>query len=121
MSNTTAWVFALFSILLSASAQLLMKIGMSGPVKEGGIVAALLNLHVIGGLACYGVSAILWLGALSKIPLSVAYPLVGLAISLVVLGSWLWLGEILTPSRLFGIAFIVIGVCAIGAGSFKPV
>ncbi len=84
MSNTAAWGLALFSILLSASAQLLMKIGMSGPTK------GLLNPHVIAGLGCYGIGAILWLGALSKIPLSVAYPLVGLAISLVVLGSWLW-------------------------------
>ena len=33
--------------------------------------------------------------------------------------TWFWLGETLTPVRLFGIAMIVVGVCAVGLGTYK--
>lgn len=116
------WLLALVSISLSAAAQVLMKIGMSsdgvrassgGPLIQAALTAAL-QPHVVAGLACYGLSAALWLAVLSRMPLSLAYPLVALAIVLVLIASSALLGETLPPLRLAGSALIVLGVILIG-------
>ena len=114
------WALALISVLLSASAQLLMKVGMSGarsaappPVLDT-ILSVATNPYVLGGLGCYGLSAVLWLAVLSKMPLSMAYPLVALAIAIVVVLSGLLLGETLPFARVAGAALIIVGVVVIG-------
>ena len=116
-------ILALVSILLSMSAQLLMKIGMNnlrihgeldGPMFQTAI-RVVLNPWVFGGLAAYGASAVLWLGVLSQISLSIAYPLVSLGICGVVLLSWLLLSEPLPLTRLLGVGLIVVGVLLVGA------
>ena len=62
------------------------------------------------GLCCYGVSVILWLGALSRVPVSIAYPM--LSIGYVVnAGAALFLfSEALTTGKVVGILLIVAGV-----------
>ncbi|HXW71771.1 MAG TPA: hypothetical protein VEK34_10075, partial [Methylocella sp.] len=75
------------SILLSSGSQVLLKYGMTSPE----ITAALaqenplrLALTIVGspavftGLACFALSAIVWLFVLSKLPLSTAYPFAAL-------------------------------------------
>jgi undecaprenyl phosphate-alpha-L-ara4N flippase subunit ArnE len=113
------WAIALLSIVLSAAAQLLMKIGMTsvGSTGLGGnsLLAAASNIYVAGGFAAYGIGAILWLKVLSRVELSLAYPLVSLAFVVVTVLSWLVLGERLSAGRIAGIALIVIGVAVMGA------
>jgi multidrug transporter EmrE-like cation transporter len=114
------WLLALASIGLSAVAQLLMKIGMtavrSGAVSGGGslLVAAFLSPHVLAGLAAYGISAILWLLVLSRLPLSLAYPLVSLGFIAVVILSALILHEPVSAIRMAAVALIVCGVLILG-------
>jgi multidrug transporter EmrE-like cation transporter len=109
---------ALLSVALSAGAQMLMKYGMTGPRPTGWVALALsaLNPWVIAGLACYGLSAVLWLSVLSRMPLSQAYPLVALAIALVVILSWLIFREQIPLARACGVGLIVAGVVAVGLG-----
>ena len=111
------WTLAFTSIMLSAAAQLLMKIGMKSgsplPLVQA-LMGAILNPFVIGGLACYGVGAVLWLGVLSRMPLSMAYPLVALAIAIVVVMSGVLLHEAVPPARIGGALLIIAGVVAIG-------
>ena len=115
------WVYALASIALSALAQLSMKIGMTrireahvtGPELATRIV---LSPHVIGGLAMYGVGAVLWLAVLSRVPLSMAYPLVSLGFVFVSVLAWSVLGESLPLLRVAGIACILVGVAMVGLG-----
>jgi drug/metabolite transporter (DMT)-like permease len=115
------WVFALVSIMLSALAQLSMKIGMTR-IREGGATGAelarqiALSPHVIGGLAMYGVGAVLWLAVLSRAPLSMAYPLVSLGFVFVSVLAWTVLGESLPLLRVAGIACILLGVAMVGLG-----
>jgi uncharacterized membrane protein len=113
------WAIALFSISLSASAQVLMKIGMSSTTADASIMEAATNYYVLSGFAAYGIGAVLWLKVLSRVELSLAYPLVSLAFVLVAILSWLVLGERLSPSRIIGIALIVAGVTLMGALSQK--
>ena len=48
--------------------------------------------------------------ALSKAPVSTAYPMLSLGYIVVAAISVLWLGETLSPAKVMGIALICVGV-----------
>lgn len=99
-----------------------MKIGMSQPKFHGPndlpLVQAALKTafdpYVIAGLACCGVSAVIWLAVLSRMPLSLAYPLVALVIVMVMVVSAAFLGEPMPIGRSAGSVLVVCGVALIG-------
>lgn len=111
--KSTAIALAVFCVLLSATAQLVMKRGLAPP--PGADVAAtyaqaLTSPLVWLGLALYGASAVLWLWVLSRLDVSLAYPLVSLGFVVTVALGVLWLGEPLSWARVVGCALIVAGV-----------
>jgi drug/metabolite transporter (DMT)-like permease len=69
----------------------------------------LMSPMVILGLALYGVGALLWLFVLGRVPLSMAYPFVGLGFILTMLAGALVLGEHVTPLRIGGTLMIALG------------
>ncbi len=109
----------LFSISLSAIAQVLFKFGMSSvsvqqalaggsPLKAA--VAVFLSAGVLGGLSLYGIGTVLWLGVLSRTEVSQAYPFVGLGFVLTALIGFFLFGETLSPLRIGGIALVILGI-----------
>jgi multidrug transporter EmrE-like cation transporter len=66
------------------------------------------------GLLLFAVSALFWLVVLSRVPLSVAYPSVGMSYVFVVLFSRLWLHEEVPPLRWLGVVVIVTGIALVG-------
>jgi len=104
------------SILLAVAGQLLMKKGMlvfgAFPVRQllYKIIPIFLNPYVFVGLAFFGASAVLWLVVLSRLELSLVYPMVSVAYILVALASWLLFKENVTLVRWLGILVIVMGV-----------
>jgi drug/metabolite transporter (DMT)-like permease len=66
------------------------------------------------GLGLFGVSALFWLVVLSRVPLSVAYPSVGMSYFFVVLFSRLWLHEHVPPLRWVGASIVVVGIVIVG-------
>ena len=89
------------SSLLGVSGQILLKMGMErmGALDLSNLTAALRTAiqvftmpWVLLGLGCYGVSAMIWLVVLSRLDVSLAYPLVALNFVLVPLFAWLILG-----------------------------
>ena len=62
-------------------------------------------------------SFISWLYVLRYIPLNVAYPLSRVVDILVPLGCWIFLGEMISALRWFGIALVVIGLAIVA----KPI
>ena len=105
-------------VLLNAAAQLLLKAGtnrvgefafaLDNVVPIGTRLAA--NPFILGGLACYVVSVVVWIMALSRVPVSVAYPMLSVGYIVNAVAAWLLFGESLTAQKLVGIAFIVVGV-----------
>jgi drug/metabolite transporter (DMT)-like permease len=72
---------------------------------------SLLSSPIIwGGLVLFGLSAIVWLFALSRASLSFAYPFAALSYVLIVLFSVLVLHEDVPVLRWIGVAFIVTGI-----------
>lgn len=70
----------LFAVIAASGGQLMLKHGMQAAThrvqsSHGSlVVAAATTPWVLLGLVVFGVSAVAWLGALSRVPLSLAYP-----------------------------------------------
>lgn len=72
------------------------------------------------GLVLFGVSALFWLVVLSRVSLSIAYPLVGLSYIVVVVLARFFLHEAVPPLRWLGVTIIAVGIALIGI-SFRRV
>ena len=106
-------------VLLNAAAQLLLKAGAAsvGPIAAGAGrdwfgTALTLAQHpgILGGLACYLISVVVWIVALSRVDVSIAYPMLSIGYIISALAAWYLFGESLTAQKMFGIGFIIIGV-----------
>ena len=97
----------LAGVLLNAGAQLLLKAGTNA--MPLGLRLAI-EPQILGGLACYVVSVVIWVVALSRVPVSIAYPMLSIGYVVNAIAAWQWLGEDLTPIRMCGIGVIVLGV-----------
>jgi multidrug transporter EmrE-like cation transporter len=97
----------LTGVLLNAGAQLLLKAGTNAMPLGLGLA---LEPHILGGLACYVVSVVVWVVALSRVPVSIAYPMLSIGYVVNAIAARYLLGEALTPMRLVGIGIIVLGV-----------
>jgi multidrug transporter EmrE-like cation transporter len=116
--NAAAFSLVLTGVLLNAVAQLLLKAGtnrigefaftMENLVPVGLRVAA--SPFVLGGLACYAVSVVVWIMALSRVPVSIAYPMLSIGYIVNAGAAWILFGESLTAQKLIGIGFIIVGV-----------
>jgi multidrug transporter EmrE-like cation transporter len=105
--SAASLAFILVAVALGTAAQLLLKAGTSAtPVG----LALALEPRILGGAACYAVSLVVWVLALAKTPVSVAYPMTSLGFALNALLAWWLLGEAVTPMRVAGIGIIIFGV-----------
>ena len=112
----TNYLILFVSILLAVIGQLLMKQGMNQfgtfPVSKllQHIVPMFLNPWVFAGLMSFGLSSVFWLVVLSRINLSLAYPMVSLAYVVVAFASIIFFKEPVSFIRWMGILVIVFGV-----------
>jgi drug/metabolite transporter (DMT)-like permease len=122
---TATLLLIVTSVVLTASAQLLLKIGMShAGIKSrlderawgslGRQVVA--NPWVVSGLAMYVLGAALWLLVLAKVQLSFAYPFVGLGFIVTMLLGWRLLGDAMSVQRVAGTLLISAGVVLVASG-----
>lgn len=108
----------LLGVLLNAFAQLLLKAGVRQighfdfTVGNAWPVASSLatNVPIIGGLSCYVVSVVVWILALSRVEVSIAYPMLSIGYVVNAGLAWFLFGEAVGPQRLIGIGVIIIGV-----------
>jgi multidrug transporter EmrE-like cation transporter len=108
----------LTGVLLNAAAQLLLKAGTNAVghfhfhldnVLPVGLKLAF-EPHILGGMACYVISLVVWIMALSRVPVSIAYPMLSIGYVVNAVVAYFWLGEAVTPMRMLGIGIIVLGV-----------
>ncbi|MCS6765614.1 MAG: SMR family transporter [Candidatus Protistobacter heckmanni] len=114
----SSFAFILTGVLLNAVAQLLLKAGTNavGAIEIGRselwptAFKLATQPSIIGGLACYGVSLIVWIIGLSRVDVSVAYPLLSLGYVVNAFFAWYLFGEAMSLQRLAGIGIILVGV-----------
>jgi multidrug transporter EmrE-like cation transporter len=113
-----SFALVITGVLLNAAAQLLLKAGTNAVghfefhldnVLPIGIKLAF-EPHILGGLACYVVSVVVWIMALSRVPVSVAYPMLSIGYIVNAVAAFYLFNEPLAGQKLLGIGFIVIGV-----------
>lgn len=114
--NLKAIPLIVIGVLLNALAQICLKKGLHA---GGGlsfaqglipIVKVVFQPWVLAGLACYAVSVIVWLGALSLVEVNFAYPFLALGFIANALLAKAFLGETIPPLRWAALAVIVVGV-----------
>ena len=113
------WALILTGVGLNAAAQLLLKVAtrplahfsqFSAATLSGSVVILCKSLPFWAGMVCYAASVCVWLAALSKAPVSTAYPMLSLGYVVVAAVSVMWLGESMSPAKVLGIALICAGV-----------
>ena len=119
------FMFLLTGVLLNAGAQLLLKAGVE-PLGALNVEASTLlatgarvltQWPILAGLACYVLSVAVWLVALSRVEVSVAYPMLSLGYVVNAVAAYWLFGEALGPMRCAGIAIILVGVYVVARTS----
>jgi drug/metabolite transporter (DMT)-like permease len=112
-----------WSVGMSVSAQLVLRSGMSAHAQVAGLDLLLAAIRTPGvwiGLALYILATMSWLVVLSRIDLSVAYPLGSMNYVLVTLMAATVLGENVSPLRWVGTLSILLGILVVARGERSP-
>ena len=113
-----AFAFLFTGVLLNAAAQLLLKGGTNRigviTLDAGNWASMLARMaqegYFVAGVAFYGVSLLVWIMGLSRVPVSIAYPMLSLGYIVNAIAAHYLFGEAVTAQRWLGIGFIVLGV-----------
>lgn len=104
----------LFSVLLNALAQILLKKAMMSlgelDLSLAFVLKGVMNPYILGGLGVYAISIVSWLIVLAKVNVSVAYPFLALGFVFSALVAYFAFGEPLTAYKISGIALICVGL-----------
>ncbi len=109
--------FIIIAVTLSVAGQLFVKKGINlvGNLEfSSGLFATYLKLfispYVILGVLIYFSSVFFWLYALTKVDLSYAVPFLALTYVLIIIASWMFLGETIPFIRWVGVMIICLGL-----------
>ena len=122
--TATAFALLLTGVLLNAGAQLLLKAGtnvlgvltLSRDTWPDTLLRMATQRHFVLGAACYVLSLFVWILGLSRVPVSVAYPLLSIGYIVNAIAAHYLFGEDVTTTRWLGIGFIVLGVWLVAKG-----
>jgi drug/metabolite transporter (DMT)-like permease len=130
LSTKPAWrwlesrgaTIGLWTLLIGteSAAQLALKVGGDGlatvPFGVEWLLAALSNIAVLTAVGCYIGSFLSWMLILRRSSLSLAFPLSSLVFVVVLLGSWLGLGEHISALHWLGVWVIIGGIGLLAEG-----
>ena len=113
-----AFSFLITGVLLNAGAQLLLKAGtnalgvitLTADNWAGMLVRMATQVPFVLGVLCYVLSLFVWILGLSRVPVSIAYPLLSIGYIVNAIAAHYLFGEAVTLARWLGIGFIVVGV-----------
>jgi undecaprenyl phosphate-alpha-L-ara4N flippase subunit ArnE len=112
--NIFPWLILSLVVGLSTIGQLSLKYAFELPKLTAPVNSSMRELwrspYFWIWFGCYTIGAGLWLLVLRFIPLSQAFPALGITFALIPLGSYYLLGERVVFSQWWGIATIVAGV-----------
>ncbi|SAL44428.1 4-amino-4-deoxy-L-arabinose transferase [Caballeronia terrestris] len=122
--NPISFLCIVIGVLLNACAQLLLKAGVNAvghfEFSRENIVPVGLKIAtqwpIIGGLTCYVFSVAVWILGLSRVDVSIAYPMLSLGYVVNAFAAWYLFGEVMSMQRLIGIGIILIGVAVLARG-----
>jgi multidrug transporter EmrE-like cation transporter len=122
--TATAFALLMTAVVMNTAAQLLLKAGTNalGVLTLGGgegprtLVRIATQPHFVGGVVIYMASLVVWILGLSRVPVSIAYPMLSLGYVLNAILAQQLFGESLGVVRWAGIGFILLGVWLVARG-----
>lgn len=112
------FILLFIGVALNALAQIMMKFGLrsighfsfslESMISVG--LKILLSPFFMIGFSCYAFSIVFWILTLSRVDVSLAYPMTSLGYVLTATAGFLWLQESVSLSRVLGIIVILLGV-----------
>jgi len=119
--NLVSFGLIFTGVMLNAAAQILMKAGTNavGHFEFSAVNILPIGMklatewHIIMALFCYVLSVIVWILALSRVPVSIAFPMLSMAYIVNAVAAWYLLGEAFNPTKALGIGVIILGVIII--------
>ena len=118
------------ALVLNAAANLMIRAGaraVGAGYSEGTAVpllaalkAGLVNPWIIGGVICFAVDLVVYTYALTKLPVSLAYPImVSVSYVVIICGAMVWFSEKLSAWQIVGVGVILAGVWLVASGVTK--
>lgn len=119
--NLVSFSMILAGVMLNAAAQILMKTGTNA---IGYFDFSVVNIvpvgwklatepHIIGAMCCYVFGVVIWILALSRVQVSIAYPLLSLGYVVNAVAAWYLFNESFNPAKVIGMGVIILGVVII--------
>ena len=108
-------------VMLNVAAQLMIKAGTNSigyfEFSRSNILPIGVRLatepHIIGAIACYALSVVIWILALSRAQVSIVYPLLSMGYVVNMVAAWWLFNESINPAKVVGISVIILGVIII--------
>ncbi|HEX6006218.1 MAG TPA: hypothetical protein VFZ14_19665 [Burkholderiales bacterium] len=124
MKTISGYLYIAMTVLLTVYGQFVIKwrVDLAGAAPDAPGAKALFVLGliftpwVISGLAAAFLASVFWVAALTRFPLSYAYPFVAFTFVLVVGGGGLLFGEPIRLPTIIGLALIVTGITVASQG-----
>ncbi|MCL6467362.1 MAG: EamA family transporter [Ralstonia sp.] len=116
--NLVTFGLILTGVMLNACAQLLLKAGVNNIGRFAFSADNILPIGIklatqwpiVGGLSCYVISVVVWILGLSRVDVTIAYPMLSLGYIATAIGAYLFLGEVVSVQRMVAMAVIIVGV-----------
>lgn len=116
--SLVSFILIFTGVMLNAAAQILMKAGTNAvghfEFSMENILPIGLKLatewHIVIALFCYAFSVVVWILALSRVPVSIAFPMLSMAYVVNAVAAYYLLGEPFSATKLAGMGVIILGV-----------
>lgn len=119
--NLVSFALIFVGVMLNAGAQLLIKAGTNAigyfEFSRDNILPIGWKLatewHILTAIFCYGFSVVIWILALSRVQVSIAYPMLSLGYVVNAIAAWFLFNEAFSVAKVLGIGVIILGVAII--------
>jgi multidrug transporter EmrE-like cation transporter len=119
--NLSSFSLIFVGVMLNVAAQLLIKAGTNNigyfEFSPENILPVGWKLatepFIIGAITLYALSVVIWILALSRVQVSIAYPLLSMGYVVNAVAAWWFFNETFNPSKVAGIGVIILGVIII--------
>ncbi len=119
--NLVSFSLIVTGVMFNVAAQLLIKAGTNAVGHFEFVRANIVPIgwklatepHIIGAMCCYAFGVVIWVLALSRVQVSIAYPLLSLGYVVNAVAAWYLFNEDFNPAKVVGMGIIILGVIII--------
>jgi multidrug transporter EmrE-like cation transporter len=110
------FLIIVLGVSLNAAGQLFLKSGANiiGPITSSSsittVITEFINTYIIVGLLCYVFSVLIWIVALTRVDVSIAYPMLSLGYVIVTIAAWFLFNEEISAIKILALSIIIFGI-----------